>query len=144
VIYFDVYDPRQEEYRARHLEGLLIEVRLDSPPTIPDAEVLRLELIDRERAPICERPGCTNTLTGRQEMFCSTKCSGAARQQRYRNLAKLELHDVDLISQAVDDPQDFRREAARARRLAARPVELGEGVTVDREILEVFNASTRR
>lgn len=104
---------------------------------------ISVTLVDSD-APKCQRPGCENVLYGRQTMFCTTRCSSAIRQQRHRDLARLELHDIDLIAEVLDDPQEFRREAARSRRQAARPVAITETVSVDRQVLEVVRESTRR
>ena len=57
---------------------------------------ISVTLVDSD-APKCQRPGCENVLYGRQTMFCTTRCSSAIRQQRHRDLARLELHDIDRI-----------------------------------------------
>ena len=41
------------------------------------------------QAEVCLRVGCENPLTGKQERYCSELCSHAARQQNYRQRAKV-------------------------------------------------------
>jgi hypothetical protein len=102
-------------------------------------------LVDRD-GPRCQKPGCTNLLTGRQEMFCSKKHGNAARQARHRDrdLVRLSGTDIDLISACLEAPKEFRREVNRAWRLAERPIDLGSGVTCDPQVLEVFREAARR
>jgi hypothetical protein len=109
------------------------------------APVVRLSLVDSD-APNCRRPGCTNLLSGRQSMFCSKTCGGAVRQRNFRDrdLIKLSATDVDLIAACLEAPKEFRREVRRAWRNAERPIDLGSGVSIDPEVLEVFRESARR
>jgi hypothetical protein len=114
--------------------------------TVPDPPpVVRLELIDRD-SPTCRKPGCENVLTGRQTMFCSKTCGGAVRQARFRDrdLLALSATDVDLISQTLGAPKEFRRAVTRAWRNSERALDLGSGVTCDPQVLEVFREAARR
>jgi hypothetical protein len=59
-------------------------------------------------------------------------------------LLALSATDVDLISQTLGAPKEFRRAVARAWRNSTRAIDLGPGVTVDPQVLEVFREAARR
>jgi hypothetical protein len=79
-------------------------------------------------------------------MFCSKKHGNAARQARHRDrdLVRLTATDVDLVAACLDSPKEFRREVRRAWRNRSRAIDLGAGVSVDPEVLEVFREAARR
>jgi hypothetical protein len=104
---------------------------------------VQVTLVDSDH---CQKPGCTNTLTGRQTKFCSVEHGGASRQQRFRDrdLIQLSATDVDLVAACLEAPKEFRRAVNRAWRNKSRAIDLGSGVTVDPEVLKVFREAARR
>jgi hypothetical protein len=106
---------------------------------------ISIVLVDSD-VPKCQRPGCENVLSGRQAKFCSKTCGGTVRQARFRerDLIQFSATDVDLISQTLEAPKEFRREVRRAWKNSLRPIYLGEGVWADPEVLGCWREAARR
>jgi hypothetical protein len=106
---------------------------------------IHIALVDRD-APRCERVGCENVLYGRQSKFCCVEHGGAERQARFRDrdLIQFSATDVDLISQTLDSPREFRAAVKRGWRNSERAIYLGEGVWADPAVQEVFREAARR
>jgi hypothetical protein len=130
---------------ARHCGACKQRAARWASEAAPVRPSISFALVDSD-APICRRPGCSNLLSGRQSMFCSKTCGGAERQARFRerDLVALSATDVDLISQTLGAPKEFRRAVARAWRNSTRAIDLGSGVSVDREVLKIFSEARRR
>jgi hypothetical protein len=130
---------------ARHCGACKQRAARWASEAAPVRPSISFALVDSD-APTCRRPGCSNLLSGRQLLFCSKTCGGAVRQQHFRDrdLIQLSATDVDLIAACLEAPAAFRREVRRAWRNAERPIDLGSGVSIDPEVLEVFREAARR
>ena len=108
------------------------------------APVVHIQLVDSDK-PRCSKPGCQGILSGRQSLFCSKACGNAARQARHRDrdLVRLTATDIDLISACLEAPAAFRRKVRRAWKNSTRAIDLGSGVSVDPEVLEIFSEARR-